>query len=90
MTRPQLRYVLVVSCVGHGSVHAEFVALYLVELVSGIWILTGSHHCRSNVQILVEVLPADFTWTHTGIRLFKSNINIGYILLVIKITTVLL
>lgn len=53
------------SSIRYSSVHTELIALHLVELVSGIWVLTWSDHCCSNIQILVEVLPADFTWTQT-------------------------
>lgn len=53
------------SCVRHGSVHSEFVALHLVEFVPGVRILTRSDDRGSNVQILVEILPAHLTWRHT-------------------------
>lgn len=68
-------YVLIMSRVRHSSVHTEFVALHLVELVPGIGILTRSDHCGSNIQILVKVLPAYLTWTHTHTKMEKKAQN---------------
>lgn len=59
------------SRVRHSSVHTEFVALHLVEFVPGIWILTRSDNCGSNIQILVKILPAYLTWTHIHITYTK-------------------
>lgn len=55
--------VLVVSRVWYGSVHPQFVTFHLVELVSGIRILTWSDDCGSNIQVLVKVLPVNLTYT---------------------------
>ncbi len=60
-----VRYILVMSRIRNGSVHTEFIALHLVELVPGVRILTRSDYRGSNVQILVKILPAHLTWTHT-------------------------
>jgi len=57
--------VLVVPGVGDASVHAELVALHLVEFVPGVGVLARPHHCGPHVQVLVKVLPADLTYTHT-------------------------
>lgn len=66
------RYVLIMSRVWYSSVHSEFVAFHLVELVSGVGVLTWPDHRGSNIQILVKILPAHLTWmdthTHTHIR----------------------
>lgn len=55
------------SRVWYSSVHSEFVAFHLVELVSGVGVLTWPDHRGSNIQILVKILPAHLTWmdTHT-------------------------
>lgn len=53
------------SCVWHGSVHTQFVALHLVELISGVRILAWSDDCGSNIQVLVKILPAYLTYKHT-------------------------
>lgn len=60
--------ILVVSSVGHSSVHTEFVALHLVELVPGVRILTRTDDGGSHVQILVKVLPANLACTHSQPR----------------------
>lgn len=57
--------ILVMSGVRHCSVHTEFVALHLVELVPGVGVLAWADHRGSNVQVLVKVLPAHLTWTQT-------------------------
>lgn len=50
---------LVVSGVWDAAVHSQFVALHLIELVSGVWVLTRLHHCRPHIQVLIKVLPPD-------------------------------
>ena len=55
---------LVMPGIRDGPVHAELVALQLVELVPGVGVLARPHHRRPDIQVLVEVLPADLTCTH--------------------------
>lgn len=56
---------LVMSGVWDAAVHSQFVALHLVELVSGVGILSWLYHCRPHIQVLIKVLPPDLTWkTH--------------------------
>lgn len=50
---------LVVSGVWDAAVHSQFVTLHLVELVSGVGILSRLHYCRSHIQVLIKVLPPD-------------------------------
>lgn len=65
MGREEREDSLVVSGVWDATVHPQFVALHLVELVSGVGILSRLHHRRPHVQVLIKVLPPDLPWkTH--------------------------
>ena len=67
---------LVVPGVRDGPVHAELVALQLVELVPGVRVLARPHHRGPNIEVLVKVLPADLTCTHTHTHTHTHTLDV--------------